>query len=429
MREDLLHFIWKFKKIPLPQLSTQQSETLRIYDFGLHNTNAGPDFLNARIEIDGQLWAGNVEMHLKSSDWYAHHHEQDENYNNVILHVVWEHDIDVFRKDESIIPTLELKGIIPKNILNGYEDLMDTSEIGFINCEKQIASIDELLWINWEERLYFERLEQKSNWVDKLLLQKKNDWESVLFQMLCKNFGTNVNGAFFSSRAMELDFSTVRKVSSDFFQLESLLFGHFGLLNVDGASQDMYFQKLKKEYTYLHSKFALPDFSGKPAFYGMRPTNFPTLRLSQLARLYSNSHGLFYELMHLDNLEQFYSLLGVYAGAYWEDHFTFGKISRKSRKKVSKAFIELLLINTIIPLRFCYHRFQGKDYNEGLLELISQIKGEHNSIVAGFESLGIKSQSALESQAKIQLYNHFCSKKKCLHCRIGTSLLNRNVYF
>lgn len=283
MREDLLYFIWKHNKLPTKQLCTGNGEAIAIKATGTQNRFAGPDFFNAKVEIGGQLWAGNVEMHLKSSDWYVHHHETDENYNNVILHVVWEDDIAVFRKDGSQIPTLEVQHYVSDQLLNGYQSLMDNSRTSFINCEKDLKEIDSFVVENWLHRLYIERLEYKSKLILKLLEASKNDWEAVLFMLLAKNFGSKVNGTYFLEQAKQLDFSIVRKTTNEPLQLEALLFGHFGLLNVDDCS-DAYFLQLKNEYKYLVRKFGLVENESKPEFFGLWPLNFPTIRVSQLDR-------------------------------------------------------------------------------------------------------------------------------------------------
>ena len=428
MREDLLHFVWQYKKIPFTHLLTEQQEQLHVVDYGLPNSGEGPDFLNAKISINGQLWAGNVEMHLKSSDWYAHHHETDSNYDNVILHVVWEDDIAVFRRDASQISTLVLKNLISNELLRSYQKLMDTSRTRFINCEKYLTTVQSIIWENWEERLYFERLEQKSKQIETLLKRSNNDWESVLFSLLCKSFGTKVNGSFFLNSSIGLDFSIIRKTRMDPLQLESLLFGHFGLLDIEDCI-DGYFLDLRKEYAYLRQKFGLVTPEKKPAFFGMRPVNFPTLRLSQLANLYHKNTSLFQELMTLHDIDDYYDVFQVSTSSYWENHFTFGKSSKQYKKKVSKTFVDLLLINTVIPLKFCYAQHLGKQWGEELVALVSKIKGESNTIIDSFKTLKVPSNNALQSQAKLQLYANYCTQKKCLHCAVGVNLLNRNVYF
>ncbi|TAI46720.1 DUF2851 family protein [Flagellimonas allohymeniacidonis] len=427
MREDLLHFIWQYKLANTTLLSSQNEE-VHVRLTGTANFGEGPDFFNAQLEVDGQLWAGNVEIHIKASDWYAHHHETDTNYDNVILHVVWDDDIPVFRKDKSQIPTVELKHIIPPKLLSAYQKLMDNSVSSFINCERELADVDTLIWTSWSERLYIERLEQKSVLITKLLENSKNDWEAVLFQMLCKSFGTKVNGPFFLERAQELDFSVVRKTAVKKHVLESLLFGHFGLLDVRDC-QDLYFLNLGREYSYLKQKFSLNQSITKPAFYGIRPVNFPTIRISQLSGLYHKHRSLFQTLVEITAKETFYDIFQVFASSYWDNHFTFGKVSRKSKKKVSVNFIDLLLINIVVPLKFCYAKHLGQDWNEELIQLLRSIRPETNAVVTGFDRIGMKSQDAMESQSKLQLHQHYCSKNRCLQCAVGTHLLNRNTYF
>ena len=426
MREDLLYYIWRHNKLPTDGLCTGNGEPVLIRAPGTQNSLAGPDFFNAKIEIGGQLWAGNVEMHLKSSDWYVHHHEADENYNNVILHVVWEDDIAVFRKDGSQIPTLEVKRYVSDKLLEGYRSLMDGSRTNFINCEKDVKLVDAFLVENWLHRLYIERLEHKSKLIFELLQTSKNDWEAVLFMLLAKNFGSKVNGPYFLDRARRLDFSIVRKTVNEPLQLEALLFGHFGLLSVEECSDSHYVQ-LQKEYEYLVRKFDLDGPSSKPDFFGLRPMNFPTIRVSQLVNLYRENHNLFSKLMDLGTLDAVYKTFEISAGTYWEAHYTFGKTSKPRVKKLSKKFIDLVVINTLVPLKFCYAKHTGRDWNEELISLISELASEDNSIIKNFDSVGLKTQNALESQAKLELYTSYCTKNKCMQCAIGTQLLSRNT--
>ncbi len=335
MREDLLSFIWRNNKFRTKKLFTADKEALKIQNSGTLNKFSGPDFFNAKIFIDEQLWAGNVEIHVKSSDWYAHHHETDTNYDNVILHVVWEDDISIFRKDGSKIPTLELKRYVSKEILEKYQKLLQNQKSTFINCETNFLEIDAFLKASWLERLYIERLEQKSILINTLLKETKNDWEEVLFILLAKNFGSKVNGHFFLDKAKQLGFSKIRRTRNDKIQLESLLLGHFGLLQKEDC-QDLYYIQLKEEYGYLMKKFGLSHNFGKPEFFGLRPPNFPTIRLSQLASLYIEHQNLFAELMKLNQLGDIYDLLQVNASSYWDNHFTFGKVSKKGKSGFPK---------------------------------------------------------------------------------------------
>ncbi|MGB6153655.1 MAG: DUF2851 family protein [Pricia sp.] len=426
MKEDLLHFIWKYKKIQLDDMVGTQNESIVVLDVGTHNYLAGPDFFNAQVKIDGQLWAGNVEIHLKSSDWYAHNHERDFNYNNVILHVVWDDDATVFRSDNSEIPTLELQNYIPKALLDAYQNLFDKSDVHFINCEKSIAQVDKFLLENWLERLYFERLERKSEWVLERLKDSKNDWEQVLFSMLLKNFGLKITAPSFLSLAQALDFSTVRKLRSETLALESVLYGMSHLLDSEEIVDDYYLQ-LRKEYTHLKHKFDLQEAGvQKPEFFKLRPANFPTIRLSQLANLYAERENLFSKVVNASQLDELYAIFEVSASTYWNDHFTFGKTSKKSVKKLTRSFIDLLIVNSLLPLKFCYAKHRGKEAHEEIIHIISQITKEENSIIANFKKHGISTGNAKESQAVLQLYNEYCTQNKCLQCAVGSSLLEEN---
>ncbi|MGJ8658954.1 DUF2851 family protein [Cellulophaga fucicola] len=426
MREDLLHFIWKYKKLQLKGLQTTNGDTLTIVSAGTHNYNEGPDFFNAQVKIGGQLWAGNVEIHLNASHWYAHNHEQDKNYNNVILHVVWEDDATVFRTDNSEIPTLVLKDYISTSVLQNYQQLFSSTKKVFINCEKDIASVDSFLFKNWLDRLYLERLEQKSILVLKLLKDSNNNWEQVLFLMLMKNFGSTINGDSFLNIANNVTYSVFKKVISKQQQSESLLFGLAGLLQKQDIT-DTYYIKLQKEYAFLQNKFELTiNDEVAVAFFKLRPTNFPTIRISQLSSLYVAHQTLFAKLMQAKNLSEIYAVCNVTASSYWDNHFTFAKESKKSKKKLTKSFVDLLVINTILPLRFCYAKYIGKDDNEAILEIITSLSKEKNSIIAGFTNLRVNVENAKEGQSILQLYKQYCVKNKCLQCAVGSSLLSRN---
>ncbi len=424
MQETLLHHIWKFNKFQSTNLKTTQNQPVVIKSLGQHNLGAGPDFFNAQISIDGQLWAGNVEIHIKSSDWYVHHHETDVNYDNVILHVVWEHDTDVFRKDNTAIPTLELKSIVDSKFLNNYNQLFQKQN-QWIYCEKDFAQVDDFIVSNWLERLYFERLEQKSLVIGNLLLKSKNNWEAVLFAMLAKNFGLNINGEAFLSMATSFDFSIIRKLQSNQQNLEALFFGQAGLL--DKQHEDSYYDELIKKYTFVKHKFSLDNAQVLPVqFFRLRPTNFPTIRLSQLARLYHTHPNLFSSIIKCNDLDSIYRLFEVSTSNYWEVHYNFGTPSRKSKKGLTKSFIHLLIINTIVPIKFAYAKSQGQNITESIFDLIQQIPSEKNSIVSKFQDIRALPNSAGYSQALIQLKTAYCDKKRCLQCAIGNSLLDRS---
>ena len=424
MQEDFLHHLWKHKKFDVSNIKTTDSETINIFSVGQHNFNAGPDFFNAQLEIDNQLWAGNVEVHLKSSDWFLHNHELDKAYDNVILHVVWEHDTDIFRRNNSKIPTLNLKKYVSKLALSNYEKLFSKSG-KWINCENDFSSVNNFEMANLLDRLYLDRLERKSEDINNLLLTSKNDWEAVLFKMITKNFGLKVNGDAFLSLANSIDFSVIRKTLANKTTLEALLFGQSGLLEQD--IEEAYYLNLVKEYEFLKQKFSLSNKNViSVQFFRLRPPNFPTIRLSQLAELYHQNQNLFSKIIEINKADDFYDLFSIVTSPFWESHYTFSKSSKKSKKLLTKPFIDLLLINTIVPLKFSYAKFQGLNIDDSIISLIESIPSENNSITEKFNSLKLISTSALQSQGLLQLKNEYCNKNKCLQCAIGNSVLHRN---
>ena len=424
MQEDFLHYIWKYKKFDTNNLKTTKGESIIIHSSGAHNHNSGPDFFNAKIEINNQLWAGNVEIHVKTNDWFVHHHEDDPAYDNVILHVVWEDDGVVYRKDNTTIPTLQLNDCLSEDLMDNYKTLFSKKE-KWINCEYGFAEIDDFVIQNWLEKLYIERLERKYLDIETLLKKSKNDWEAVLFKMLSRSFGLKVNGDAFYSLANSFDFSILRKIQSNLIQLEALFFGQLRLLETD--NQDPYVLKLQNEYKFLKQKFRLENDKITPVqFFRLRPSNFPTIRLSQLANVYHQSQNLFFQIINASTKEDIYNLFLVQVSPFWEVHYTINKISKKSRKRITESFIDLLIINTIIPLKFCYARHRGQQINEIIIQLVRSISSEKNSTIDSFNKLKKVSKSALDSQALIQLKQQYCDVNKCLQCDIGNTLLSNN---
>lgn len=421
MKEDFLHYVWKFQKFDVGSFYTSNHESLHIKNQGSHNLNSGPDFFNAQIEVDGQLWAGNVEIHLKSSDWYAHAHDTDAAYDNVILHVVWEHDAEIYRKDRSVIPTFVIKDRVLKNTLKQYHNLF-SKDRKWIPCENNFKNVDKFTFENYLEKLYVERLQKKENFLLKELKDTQNHWESLVFRMLCKNFGLKVNASSFFSISKSVDFSVVKKCSDDLLTLEALLFGQAGLLEEE--NQDAYFSQLKSKYGYLKHKFQLNNHNViPPKFFRLRPPNFPTIRLAQFAKLYASQGNLFSKIIDCKNMADFYNLFTVSASVYWNTHYNFGVTSSEREKFVTNNFIDLLVINTIIPIKFCYSRQLGNDMIEEILKLAAQIPSEKNTIVSKFNSLKKTCYNAYQSQALLQLKNEYCDKRKCLQCAVGNALL------
>ena len=422
MKEDYLHYLWNYKKFELQNLKTTLEESLTIINSGFFSQLAGPDFFNAQIIIGTQKWAGNVEIHLKSSDWYVHHHEKDDQYNNVIVHVVWEHDTPIFRKDNSEIPVLELKNYVSNEELAKYYELLSLKN--WIFCENQLEQIDDFIIKNWLERLFFERLERKSIAVQELLEATDNDWEAVLFCLLSKSFGLNTNGAIFLKIAKSIPFHVIRKESSDLLNLEAIFFGRAGLLTDE--KEDSYFRELKNRWSYIEAKYQLPNVLIEPVqFFKHRPDNFPTIRLAQLAQLYHIYHNLFSKIIDSKHVQDLYSLFDLKVSPYWENHYQFDKESPKKRKSVTRSFTDLILINTIVPIQFAYYKSIGKEVSEELIAILSSLPKEKNTIIDKFSNIGLKSENAYESQALLQLKNEYCNHKKCLQCAVGLDLLKQ----
>lgn len=423
MKEDFLHYLWKFKKFDSLNLKTTQNELITIIKTGDYLELSGPDFFNAHIKIGNQKWAGNIEIHLKSSDWYLHNHEKDPAYKNVILHVVWENDTPIFREDNTEIPVLVLKNYVAQDVINNYQALLSPKT--WISCEKQIKDIDSFILKNWQERLFFERLERKSKFVYELLEETNQDWEAVLFCLLAKNFGLNTNGNSFLQVSKAIPFSIIRKESFEYENLEALLFGTAGLLEAE--KEDVYFKDLKFRYFYLLHKYQLEKIYVDPIqFFKLRPDNFPTIRLSQLTGLYYKHQNLFSKIINLKTVKSIYEELTVSASAYWQNHYQFDKESPKKSKTLSKSFLDLVIINTIIPLQFAYSNMMGESTVEDLIDLLHEVASEKNAIIDKFDSFEIKSKNAFESQTLLELKNEYCNHKLCLQCTIGLELLKNN---
>jgi hypothetical protein len=422
IREDLLYYIWKFGKLHQKTLQTSRGEAIEIQHLGTQNYHAGPDFFNAKLKIGNQLWAGNVEMHINAADWFVHHHENDQNYDNVILHVVWNHDIEIHRKDNSVIPTLVLKKYTDVETLQRYQYLLNSPK-HWIACETEFPALNTFELENWLERVYIERLETKAVAIEKLVEQTAYDWEAVLFRLLARGFGLKLNSDAFFEAACAVDFSLIRKLSASQFSLEAFLFGSVGLLLQEG-SQENYYHKLVDEYNFLCHKFQYQKAATIPLqFFRTRPANFPTIRLSQLATLYHQQQHVFSKLIATTSLDEIYNLLQVETSTFWQTHYTFQKSSPKRTKKVSKNFIDVLLINSILPLKYCYEKYMGKPNADAILELLRAITPEKNAIIQKFNTKEISIENALHTQALLELKKNYCDKQQCLECAIGNKLL------
>lgn len=424
MIEKFIHYLWQYKLLEFNKLITTEGEKITIINVGEYNRNSGVDFLNAKLKIDEQLWYGNVEIHLKASDWYAHQHEKDPNYDAVILHIVYENDVEVFMKNNKPLPTLELKGKIARNLLENYQDLF-AKELRWIPCEKQLASVDSFIINNWLDRLYFERLEGKSKLIYELLESTNYDFEAVLFQLLAKNFGLKVNSDVFLKLSKSFSFSTLRKVRFKEYSLSALLFGQAGFLNDD--LDIAYHKELQKEYEFLKHKYKLMSIAKNEfQFFRMRPNNFPTIRVAQLVALYHKHDNLFSKIISNDKFEDIYELFSIGVNDFWKEHYTFYTSSKRSSKKLTKEFINLIIINTIVPLKFVYMKHKGVLEEKKIIDLMRSLRPEKNNVITKFSDLNIPVKNAFDSQALIELKYHYCDKKRCLDCAIGMNLMKEN---
>jgi len=419
MNENFLHFIWENNLFEKKDLITDTNEKIEVLALGQKNTDAGPDFFNAKIKIGNQTWAGNVEIHIKSSDWIAHKHNTDKAYDNVILQAVAENNQPTRRTTNRQIPTIELK-YDPK-LLNNYLELYNSKQK--IACFSKIKYLDKFTIKHWLGRLQIERLEQKSKIIEQLLLQNNNSWEETFYQYIAQNFGFKKNSVPFELLAKSLPLKYLSKHKNSLFQIEAMLFGQAGML--ENNYEVDYYQKLKNEYKFLKNKFQLdPIDSHLWIFLRLRPPNFPTIRIAQFAQLIYQSSQLFSKIIEIENIGKIKNLFNLEASTFWETHYLFDKESKKRTKKLGKSAVNNILINTVSLFLFVYGM---KKSNESLqnraLSLLESIEPENNSIINNWEKANLKIENAYYSQALIQLNNEYCKKQRCLNCQIGNKLI------
>lgn len=423
--EVFLHHIWKLKLFDFKTLRTTEDEVIELVNVGIHNHNTGPDFKDARIRIGGTLWAGSVEIHKKSSDWLVHQHQKDEAYNNTILHVVYEHDQNIYRVDGSSVPTLVLKSKIPAQYLQRYWELSTNEQK--IPCEHRIFAVPSALKNLWLERLVVERLEDKTSEIRRSLEQSQNNWEVTFYQFLARNFGAKQNTMAFEALAKSLPLKVLSKHKNDLFQLEALLLGQAGFLSTSEAQKttDNYWLQLQKEYVFLAKKYQLMSLNASSWQFGrMRPANFPTIRLAQFAVLIHQSTHLFSKILVESNVNALRKMFLIQLEGYWINHYRLGEESPKRKKSLGSRTVDLILINTIAPFLFVYGDYKDIDrYKERAVQLLQIIQPEQNSIIANWQNLGMLTNSAHDTQALLQLKKKYCDLKRCLSCSIGHKVL------
>ena len=419
--EQLLHYVWKHKIFPLKELKTTTGQQVEVIDTGLANTDAGPDFFNAKLKLDGVLWIGNIEIHERSSDWFKHGHHADAGYNSVILHIASEIDTEISRSNGERIPQIQL--ICPEAVRTNYKELLETDS--YPPCYRIIPSLPPFTAHSWMSALQMERFEQKATLLNERLKRCQGNWEDAFFITLARNFGFGLNGDAFETWAHRLPFRAVDKHRNDLFQIEAIFFGQAGIL--EDSDGDGYYLRLKKEYTYLQHKFGLiPMDASLWRFLRLRPANFPHIRIAQLACLYHRAYGLLSRIMETETLQGVRDILKGGTSEYWLTHYTFGGSSPSRPKTLSNTSLDLLIINTVVTFLYAYGLHKG---NRVLCaragSFLEELKAENNYITRMWEQCGMKASNAADSQALIQLKKEYCDKKKCLYCRIGYEYLKR----
>lgn len=429
--EKLLHYVWKHRLYAPARLSTTDGREVEVVDPGLHNSDAGPDFFNAKVKIGGTLWVGNVEIHDRASDWKAHGHDRDAAYDNVVLHVVGKADAEAADSRGRTVPQMQLD--VPPYVAGNYRELLATD--AYPPCRSVIPALPRMTVGSWLAALQAERLEQKTEAISRRAAMKGGSWEDAYFMTLARNYGFGINGDAFEAWAATLKLQAAAHHRDDGFQVEAIFMGQAGLLDGDACSprhagqarRDGYMARLQAEYSYMALKFGLGHIDRKMwRFLRLRPQNFPHIRISQIATLYHEGRtglGLLLDCRSADDIRQ---LLATHVSPYWETHYAFGAESARSPKRLSAQSLNLLAINTAIPTLFAYGRHT---MNEALctraLDMLESLRPEDNAVTRRWRECGIEAATAADSQALIQLKSHYCDRRDCLRCRFGYEYLKR----
>lgn len=426
MREDFIHYLWRQARFDLRQLSTTTGQSVSIQDFGRHNHDAGPDFLAGQVRLNGQQWAGNIEMHVKASDWYAHRHETDPAYENVILHVVYEEDKAVFRANGERIPCLELRGRVPYGLIKTYFHLSNNEY--WIPCQNQLHKVDEVVKRKWLSTLLNKRVSERARRFALRMEHTHRDWEEAFYQSLARAMGGKVNADAMDMLARSVPLRVLLKHKHSLLQLEAILFGQSGLIPAPEAEEDNYIALLRREYTLLRTKYELrplPVASWK--YMRLRPANFPTVRIAQLAAMLHQTGQLFGKSLAAADTRELMNMYSVKLSNYWREHFRFGRQSKESgSRKLGLSSIRSILINTVVPAMLAYAEQRGvARYREQALAILNDLPPENNAILRQWNHLGLVAENAADSQALLELKTNYCGPKNCLNCAIGCALLDR----
>ena len=424
MTGHLLQFIWQMQYFNRTELLTAEGDPLQIISPGEWNLNQGPDFKGARIRIGDNTWVGHIELHVLASDWNLHKHASDRNYSNIILHVVWENDVSITNSSGNPIPALVLQDKVSKLLLQRYEELMQAPNP--IACAGNIHKVKSLVWASWKQRMITERLERKARHISEHLKHCRNHWEEVFWWTIARNFGIHLNAESFEAIAMSLPIRILTKHKSQVQQLEAFLFGQAGLL--DREFKDKYPAMLKKEYEFLRTKYRITPIKVPIHFLRMRPGNFPSIRLAQLAMLIHQSTHLFSQIREADSIKQVMKLLDITANDYWHYRYVWDEASSFRKKTLGRQMVDNIIINTVVPSLFAYGLMHNEAHHkEKALHWLDRVATERNSILAEWDRIGVISRSASDSQALLELRHSYCNGKYCLNCAIGNALLKRTI--
>lgn len=424
IQEDFIQLAWQTGVFPAHALKLIDGSHLSIFNKGVLNRNEGPDFSDAKIQIQDTLWAGTIEIHCKSSDWDKHKHQFDPLYNTVILHVVWEYDKPVYNSLGTELPCLELKNLIPANQLHNYFQLMES--LSEIPCENQFKKIDSLSVHHMLERALVERLERKSKRINFLLEENTGDWKKVFFITLFRNFGFKTNELAFEELANKLPTKLLDLMKEKPLESEALLLGCSGLLTIE-KEPDTYILQLQNEFLYLQHKYNLQQIPVEFwKFSKLRPHNLPYIRLAQLASLLNRNTHLFSRVIDAQHTKELIQLFQTHISPYWIAHYKPGKIGKMTHSNLSKDAIDLLIVNTCSPIAFAYGKHTGnEDLMQKSVAWLEEIQPENNRVLRYWKKIGFKPQNCSQSQALLELKEQYCNNKKCMQCSIGYAILKQ----
>ena len=421
--EKLMQYVWKHRLWRSEDMVTNTGKKVRVVDPGLLNTDAGPDFFNAKIEIDGHMWVGNVEMHYRATDWKRHHHDSDKAYDSVILHVVAKDDAPVRRTNGELIPQLVLE--VSPQFNADYASLVGaTIEVP---CATKIKQVPHLTIVEWVEGLAFERLHGKVERIHQLLDSFNGSWEDVCYVTLARNFGFGINNDAFERLARRTPLRLLGKHSDSVLQIEALLFGQAGMLDAQKPGMDSYYNQLCTEYAFLSNKFQLTPMEKESwKLFRIRPQNFPYRRIAMLAQFIEGGFRMMNLILEAEGEKEMRALFEVELSGYWTKHYTFGKPNERATATLSRSSIDIILINTVAPLLYAYGELTGNyEMTDKAIKLLEDLRAENNSIVSHFVAYGIDCPDALTSQALVQLKREYCDARKCIYCKIGHHLLSK----